>query len=77
MAELFDLLADVFEECVALPSAEQHDGEDWNIVKVHGHGCTRTDGVGTDIGGFESKPVFAKCVDYRAELDEDGFGGKF
>lgn len=34
MGELFDLFADVLEEGITSPPADEHDSEDWNVVKV-------------------------------------------
>ena len=45
MTEHLDLLVNIVQEDVALSSADEHAGENWNIVKVHGHDGVTTDGV--------------------------------
>ena len=46
--EVLDLAADVPKESIAGPSANEHDGVNWDIGQVHSHGCGGTDGVKAD-----------------------------
>ena len=46
-AELLHLFLDVTEEGVAAPSAYEHDGAHWHVVKAHGHGSSGLHGVGS------------------------------
>jgi len=57
--EFLYLFANVSQEGIARPSANQHDCIDRNISEVHSHCCTRTDGVRAHLVGLESKNIFA------------------
>ena len=54
MVELFNLFPDVAEEGVTGPASYHHDGEGGKSCKVHGHGGSGSDGVGSDVGRFEA-----------------------
>ena len=49
------MAADVAEECVAGPAADEHDGEDGDAGQVHGHGGPGPDGVCADLGPGEAQ----------------------
>jgi hypothetical protein len=45
LAELYDLFADVSQECIAWQTSNEHDGEDGTFSQVHCHGRTRSNQV--------------------------------
>ena len=56
-AEILDLAADVAQEGVTGPPANEHDGVDWDTSQIHCHGCPGSDGVGSDVLRGESQLV--------------------
>jgi len=62
-AEFLDLAADVAQECIPGPSANQHDGENGDTGKVHGHGSSQLDGVGAKLKGRVSKVILTNGLD--------------
>jgi len=55
LRELFDLFPDVPQECVARPSADEHDGVDRDSGEVHLHCCAGSQGVCPDFKWFEAE----------------------
>jgi hypothetical protein len=47
--EILDLATEVPKESIAGPSADEHDGVNWDIGQVHSHGRGGTDGVKADF----------------------------
>ncbi len=50
----FCLSTDISEGGIAAPTANEHDGEDWDSNEVHGHGSTTAEGVKADVIGTET-----------------------
>ena len=69
MTEHLHLLADVAEEGVARPSADDHDGIDSDVGEVHRHGGAGSEGVGSDFVSGESQFGLADNHDGGAEAD--------
>ena len=54
VGEPFNLFPDVAEEGITGTLYYHHDGEGGNSYKVHGHDDSGSDGVGDNVGMFES-----------------------
>ena len=65
VAELGDLFADVSEESVARPAAEEHDGVDGDAIEVHRHCRGGSNGMEANVGRGEAI-VGVYCVDEGA-----------
>ena len=74
MVELLDLLPNVAEECVAGPAADHHDEENGTTPEEHGHGCTRADGVCSDLVRRNVECVLPDCRDGILQRVRDLFG---
>jgi len=70
-----DLAADVAQERVACPAADQHDGEDGDAGEVHGHGGPGADGVCANLGGAKPQEVLAQLRDTLSQVLEHVVGG--
>eukprot|EP00957_Ditylum_brightwellii_P195255 14874927-Ditylum_brightwellii.AAC.1 len=64
-SELLGLLADVEEEGIRAPSANQHDCVDRDIGKVHVHGAGTSVAVGTYFIFGETQGVAPDGLDYH------------
>jgi hypothetical protein len=74
--ELEDLAADVPEESVGGPAADEHDAKNGYSCKVHGHGAALTDGVGPHIQQVqETQDARANAFDRSLELGGQESGG--
>jgi hypothetical protein len=62
-AELLDLLADVTQESVTRPLADEHDGIHRDASEVHRHGGTRAKRMEADLFGIKTKEVLAYALD--------------
>ena len=71
MAELFDLFPDVFEESIAFPSPNQHNGEDRDVIQVHRHGGATANGMGPNFGRLETELVFSNSSDGCSDPGQD------
>ena len=66
------------EESIAGPSAQEHDGVDGDMVKIHGHGSREATGVLSDDVRGDSEAVVVNGVDMGAEdLESNGTGHGF
>jgi hypothetical protein len=74
-AKLEDLAADVPQESVGGPTANEHDGKNRDAGQVHGHGGARSNGVGAHVQMRETKDVGANALGRVLELGGEERGG--
>jgi hypothetical protein len=90
LCELHDLGTYVYEEGIAGPAANEHDGVYWDAGHVHGHSSSsRSDQMGSTFFGFEAEGFSSHTCDgvsnegvhfFPSDLDEfswvvGGWGG--